>query len=133
MEKNFFKNILAGNKSEPPQEVISSLGMHFGGAINIEWNTKENDFEAVFYLHQIEHIARFNKNGTLLEYKINIPPSQLPPFIIESITTIGEIMSSVVINQISKLHYEIIVRNKVLQRLVVVLDDKGEILDRKFL
>ncbi|HAM99947.1 MAG TPA: hypothetical protein DCQ26_15205 [Marinilabiliales bacterium] len=133
MEKKFFKNLIAGNQSSPPTEVESSLVKQFAGAINIEWYKKEDDYEAIFYLHQMEHIARFKITGELIEYKINIPPTQLPPFIIETITTIGEIMSSVVINQLSKHHYEIIVRNKILQRLVVVLDDKGEILDRKFL
>lgn len=133
MEKRFFKNLLAGDQAPPSNKLVNELNTQFAGAINVEWFKKESDFEAVFYYNQLEHIASFDAKGNLMEYKINIPPTQLPPYIVETITTIGEIMSSVIIHKINNLFYEIIIRNTVLQRLVVVFNAEGEILERRFL
>jgi hypothetical protein len=133
MKRNFFESLIAGNQISPPEKVIKNLMLRFTEAINIEWYKKGQYFEAIFYSHQIEHIARFNPDGEIEEFKVNIPESQIPPLIVSQMHAIGEIMSTVVINRPSEKHYEIIVRNQVLQRLVVLVDEQGTILERNFL
>ncbi len=133
MKRNFFESLIAGNQINPPDSVTKNLMLRFTNAINIEWYKKGQYFEAIFYSQQIEHIARFNSDGEMVEYKINIPESQIPPVIVSQMNAIGEIMSTVLINRPSEINYEIIVRNKVLQRLVVLVDEQGTILERNFL
>jgi len=133
MKNKFFENLLSGNKLSPSQKIKKNLLNHFNDAINIEWTKKEKNFEAIFYCQNLEYIAQFSASGDLLEYKINLPSQKLPQNIINQINNEGEIMNSVVIHSSSKTLYEVIVRNRELVRFVLVVNDEGSILERRFL
>jgi len=131
--KDFFKKILEGNKPEPSESYIQSFNELFADAINVEWSDKEGYYEAIFYRNNLEHIARFNKEGKLLEYQQNISQEYLPERIKDLAFSKGEIMNAVLKNKGNTLEYEIIVRDKFLKRYLVIFNDIGEIKKERIL
>jgi hypothetical protein len=71
--------------------------MYFPGAINIEWEPKKGNYEAVFYLEEVEHIALFSEDGQLKEHKRNLWSSELPQKIADECNKHGEIMNAIAI------------------------------------
>ena len=87
-------------KSPPksvPEAIQKVLLSHFPGAINIDWEQKKVSYEAIFYMNDIEHIARFSHEGILKEYKKNLWPSELPKEIADECNKLGQIMNAIVI------------------------------------
>ena len=96
---NFLKKILLGNGVSPSEVCLQSFNDNFSDAINVEWFSKEECYEAVFYRNNMEHIAAFSMNGILLEYRQNLAVEYLPELIKKNALSIGEIMSSVLKNK----------------------------------
>lgn len=120
-----FANIFKNQAKLIPGDIKKQLGKLFPTAKNIDWEVKNDIYEAIFYLNDIEHIAKFTKEGSLLEYKKNLWLNELPEQINKTGDTFGEIMNGIVINRNNVLFYELIIRDKKLDRYVYLFDDKG--------
>jgi hypothetical protein len=120
-----FLNIFKSHSKQIPGTVKKQLEKSFPGAKNIDWEIKNDIFEAIFYLNDVEHIAKFTNQGTLLEYKKNLWLTELPEEINKSGGIFGEIMNGIVVNRNDVLFYELIIRDTKLDRYVYLFDDKG--------
>ena len=58
-----FINIFTSQKKSIPDSVKSMFADKFPDAKNTEWEKKKAIYEAIFYLNDIEHIARFSEKG----------------------------------------------------------------------
>jgi hypothetical protein len=58
--------------------VITAFNSRFPGAFNIDWDIRQDGFEAIFYIEDAEHIARLSMEGAVVEYKKNLWPNELP-------------------------------------------------------
>ena len=56
-----FSKIFRNNTKRIPTTVEEKLKESFHDAKNIEWEQKEDQFEAIFYLNDVENIAQFTK------------------------------------------------------------------------
>jgi len=122
---NFLKKIVEGNNVNPSEECLISFNNKFSEAVNIEWSKKKEMYEAIFYRNSIEHIALFTFEGELVEYSQNITVDFLPVQIKDTASLKGEIMNSVLKNKGNNLEYEVIVRDSLLKRYVLVFSDAG--------
>ncbi len=127
----FLRKVFSGNKETPSVICLQSFNQNFKEAKNVEWFKKENRFEALFYLNNLEHIALFSLNGILLEYRINISADYLPVHIKSMASSKGEIMNSVMRNKGNRLEYEIIVRDQELNRSFITVSEMGKIIEEK--
>jgi len=128
---NFLKNVVEGNGVSPSDICLKSFNENFEDAINIEWFKKENNFEAIFYKNNLEHIAIFSLTGILMEYRLNLSADFLPEPIKNIVLSKGEIMNYVMRNKGNKIEYEVIVRDKELNRKLITLLDIGVIIEEK--
>jgi len=128
---NFFKKIFISAPKTIPESVQKYLLSTFPEAINIEWEFKDGLFESIFYMNEIEHIAKISETKGIVEYKINLNPSDLPGLISASEDIHGEIMNAIEIHKEEELVYEIIVRDKKLNRTLLFLSSTGELLNWK--
>jgi hypothetical protein len=121
---DFVLNIIKGRSVEPPSQVEKAFCMSFSSAMNIEWYIiKDAIYEAIFYNENHEHIARFDESGELIDYRVNLVLSELPEKLIKTFKNKGEIMNVVAIyreNEIKK--YEVIIRDELLKRQLVLID-----------
>jgi len=129
--KDFVKKVMEGDGVVPSEGCLNSFHQNFEDAVNIEWFQRENYFEAVFYKNNLEHIALFSLEGIFMEYRINLPTDYLPEPIKKTALSRGEIMSSVMRNKGNMVDYEVIVRDKELNRHLVTLSDIGRIIEVK--
>jgi hypothetical protein len=123
--KKFFHELLRGNSYAPPAEVQNALYKNFHEPLSIEWFTREDHFEAIFYMGKREYLARFRPDGSMMDYKINLPAEALPEKIRRSAGSKGEIMNAVVIHEGEKVSYEIIYRNESLERFLTIINQEG--------
>jgi hypothetical protein len=128
---NFFKKIFYPAPKRIPKSVLLFLTAKFPNAINIEWEFKDGLFESVFYMNEVEHIAKISESEGVLEYKINLNPTELPEKLYSSEDIHGEIMNVIAIHRENELLYEIIVRDKKLNRTLLLLTSSGELLNWK--
>lgn len=130
---DFLKKIIDGNSVTPSDVCLNAFKQKFGDALNVDWYEKGEFFEAIFYKEKIEHIAIFDLEGTLIEYKTYLPEGYLPESIKSIAETKGEIMSSVMRNKGNRIEYEIIVRDASLTRYLITLTDMGSLIEEKML
>lgn len=128
-----FAKIFRSYSKSIPEKVKNQLGLNFLNAKNIDWEVKGNEYEAVFYLDEIEHIAQFSDKGDLIEYKKNLWLDELPVIVKNSGSTYGEIMNGIVITRNTNLFYELIIRDSQLDRYVYLFDDKGLLIESHLL
>jgi hypothetical protein len=128
-----FAKIFRSYSKSIPEKVKNQLGLNFPNAKNIDWEVKGNEYEAVFYLDEIEHIAQFTVKGDLIEYKKNLWLDELPVIVKNSGSTFGEIMNGIVITRNTNLFYELIIRDSQLDRYVYLFDDKGFLIESHLL
>lgn len=128
-----FAKIFRSYSKSIPEKVKNQLGLNFPNAKNIDWEVKGNEYEAVFYLDEIEHIAQFTVKGNLIEYKKNLWLDELPVIVKNSGSTYGEIMNGIVITRNTNLFYELIIRDSQLDRYVYLFDDKGLLIESHLL
>lgn len=128
---NLFKKIFITAPKTIPESVQKFLITKFPDAINVEWEFKDGLFESIFYLKEVEYIAKISEVKGLLEYKINLIPTELPEQVSSSEDVHGEIMNAIEIHRENELLYEIIVRDKKLNRTLLLLNSSGELLKWK--
>jgi hypothetical protein len=128
-----FINIFKSQKKSIPEPVKSMFSSKFADAKNTEWEQKGTIYEAIFYLNELEHIARFSTKGNLEEYRKNLWPDELPENVKTAGNSAGEIMNSIIIYRGEEVLYELIIRDKKLDRFEYLFDKNGEILKSKLL
>ena len=128
---NFLNKLIRSQGIKPTRICLDAFKHNFKNAVNVEWHDKEDCFEAIFYKDQIEHIAIFHKSGTLLEYKLYLSDEGLPEKIKNIFKTKGEIMNALLRNKGNTIEYEVIYRDKDLNRFVVLLTDLGQVLQER--
>ena len=123
-----FSKIFRSQTKAIPRVVKKQLENCFHNAKNIEWEVKNDIYEAIFYLSDVEHIAQFSKKGELLEYKKNLWPAELPGSIKAAGTTYGEIMNGIIIYKGEEVFYEVIIRDEKLDRFEYLFSPNGGVL-----
>jgi hypothetical protein len=126
--ENLAKKILLSDTIQPPDSCLQQFNDNFRGAINIEWFEKGDHYEAIFYKDDIEHIAYYNKKGSLESYKMFLPTKFIPESIKRMLERKGEIMNVVLINKGNSINYEVIIRNQNLCRYLILLTDLGKVI-----
>jgi len=130
--KNFLAKILGGTKASGiPKAAKQTLATTFNSPLNTEWNQAGDDWEAIFYVNEMEHLARIQSDGKLLSLKINLPLTQVPDKIKKAIENLGELMNAIVVKQQQTLMYQLIIRNQKLERFFLLLDSEGEVLEKE--
>jgi hypothetical protein len=130
---NFFRNILNDLKTNIPELIRNNFSHAFPNAINVEWFLNCEVFEAVFHENDLEKIVIYDKNGLIIETKINISKSSLPIEILNTVNTLGEIMNVILIISGEKKNYEIIFRDEKLTRFQLNIDENGSYMEKKLL
>lgn len=124
-----FYNIFKSQSKTIPGEVKKQLEKCFPDAKNIDWEIKSEICEAIFYLNDVEHIAKISKKGVLIEYKKNLWPDDLPEVVKIAGSSFGEIMNAIVIFRGEEVFYELIVRNDKLDRFENIYDKNGDLIN----
>ncbi|HKJ43454.1 MAG TPA: hypothetical protein VKA27_15260 [Sunxiuqinia sp.] len=99
--------------------------------MNIDWSTNGESYEAIFYLNELEHIARIKNDGLLESLKINLPLNKLPLAIHKQVDQLGEVMSAIAIYRENMINYELIVRDHQLNRYFLLLDENGKVIEKE--
>jgi len=123
-----FIKIFRSQPGNIPEHVKTGLSRYFPDAINIDWEHKKNIFEAVFYLNDVEHIARFSKKGELIEFKKNLWINELPKTITDKCKKEGEIMNIIAINRGKNQFFEVIIRDLRLKRKLLLFDQSASLI-----
>ena len=113
---------------EPPAKCLESFRHAFQDAINPEWHLANGYYESVFYQDQLEHLARFNPDGHLVEHKMFLPEPLLPDRIRKQLIRRGEVMNALLVNKGSCIEYEVILRDQELQRFQLNFSQTGRLL-----
>ncbi|WP_372772968.1 hypothetical protein [Mangrovibacterium sp.] len=130
--KNFFHKILSGNKGTTvPATVKENFALKFNHPINTEWQKTGEQFEAVFYKDDLEHIARYSPDGKLTCLKVNLPLEGLPPMIETTAKKHGELMNAIFIECEESRKYELIVRDSELIRYFLLVNQDGEVAEKE--
>lgn len=129
--QNILSKFFHTNKIKPTKEVLKSFVASFGQSINVEWHKEKENYEALFYIDDMEHIALFSPDGHFLEKKRNLLLSSANPEIEMQARNVGEMMNLIEIERDGKLFYEIIARDLYLDRYYILLDNAGNVLDKK--
>ena len=129
--KNNLTKIFGTSTKKIPDHIISQLLKHFPDALNIDWDIKDDFYEAVFYVDDTEFIAKISEENGLTGYKKNLKLDELPEIINAECEKSGEIMNAIAIYTKSNLLYEIIVRDKEFRRTLLLISKSGEILESK--
>jgi hypothetical protein len=122
---NILDKILKGRPVRIPGVVMESFRNNFSGARNIEWSRYKGLFEVIFYHGEKEKIARFDQDGILLEYRINLQLDTISPGIKSRAAEEGEIMNCIEFHSVDTIRYEFIVRDEKLVRYLLLTDMAG--------
>lgn len=112
-----------------PANIQKQLLANFPEAKNIEWSKTKSAFEALFYISENEYIAKFDAEGKLLEHKINLKPFEVPEYIKDIVLSYGELMNTIEVFTTKDSFFEIIYRDKNLDRFLLFIDKKGIVLN----
>lgn len=123
-----FINIFKSQKKSIPDSVKSLFAEKFPDSKNTEWEQKGAVYEAIFYLNDIEHIARFSAKGILEEYRKNLWPDELPENIKTTGASFGEIMNAITIYRGYDILFELIIRDEKLDRFEYLFKNDGEVI-----
>lgn len=129
--KNPFAKIFKNSPKAIPEKVLTELNYHFPNAVNVEWEIKKENFEAIFYLEDVEHIAHISTDGMLEEYKKNLWLNELPRKITEECEQLGEIMNAILILREDKQFFEVIVRDSILKRKLFLFDETATLVSSR--
>jgi len=130
--EDFLKKVIEGTGIKPSEVVLQSLNHNFNNFTNVEWYDKGECVEAIFYKDKLEHIAKFDLKGSLIEYRIYLPKGYLPENLKEIVTAKGgEIMNVIIRNKGNSIEYEVIIRDKELSRYLIRLSEVGGLLEKK--
>ena len=129
MNFNFFKK----SHISTPKSIRQLHLQLFPQAINTEWSTIGNAIEALFYLDEIEYIAKYSASGKLESLKKNIRIDLVPEVIKASAANQGELMSAISIDKENEIVFEVIIRKSDLSRHLLFIDKFGVLLEMKAL
>jgi len=121
-------NLAHANSVTPPKYIATSFAGNFPHAVNAEWHLMEAGFEAVFFENNLETIALFNKYGALTETRKNLLTGEMPEKVAEAAANQGEVMNVIMVSKKNQIDYEIIYRDKHLNRFLLLLSSDGTIL-----
>ena len=113
-----------------PAPVKIAFAEKFGESLNVEWLQTDDFYEAIFYLEEIEHIARFDSTGKILNVKKNLSIHSIPSHIKEKAAKHGELMNVIEIYEDEIVAYELIVRDETLIRFSLLLNEKGGLIHK---
>ncbi len=128
--KHILSKIFHFSSVTVPSKVKNLFLQKFGESLNIEWFKTDDFYEAIFYLEDIEHIARFDSAGELLNLKKNLPIQSTPQHIKDKAAEHGELMNVIEISESEIVGYELIVRDDGLIRFSLLLNEKGGLLHK---
>lgn len=128
--KNILSKILKFSSVSLPVNVKNSFLGKFGDSINVEWLRADDFYEAIFYREEIEHIARFDSMGKLLNLKRNLPIHATPDHIKIKAAEHGELMNAIEISENEIVGYELIIRDEELIRFSLLLNEKGGLIQK---
>ena len=69
-----------------PSIVQNTVQSKFPNATDIEWEKKQNFYEAEFDVNKIDHKAHIDSNGKLIVYKVEIRKDELPAAITAAVS-----------------------------------------------
>ena len=121
-------NMARAGKITPPQFVATAFDTLFPEAVNAEWYVNAQGFEAVFHHNQQEMIAMLGANGELLETRHNLPAAEAPAVVMVALAPRAELMNVIRVEKNGETTYEIIYRNRHLDRFVMLISEQGNIL-----
>ena len=128
--KNILSKIFHFNSIALPQEIRDSFSERFGESLNVEWLQSDDFFEAIFYHEEIEHIARFDSTGKIINLKKNLSINSVPKHIKEKAAEHGELMNVIEIAEDEIVGYELIIRDESLIRFSLLLNEKGGLIQK---
>ena len=73
--------------SKVPSVVLNTVQAKFGSANKIEWEKKNNLYEAEFKKDSIDYVVYINPSGKLVMYKMDIKENELPAAVSMTIST----------------------------------------------
>lgn len=123
---NLFGKILNAAVVRVPSHVRDSFRKNFADTKNAEWSRTKGLFEVIFYHEGKEKIARFDHDGTLLEYRINLQLNTIDPAVRAQAATEGEIMNCIEFHSVDTIRFEFIVRDENLIRYLLLTDISGK-------
>lgn len=129
--EEFLKRMMDDGQCDPPERCLETFRRDFPHATYAEWHRTNEWYESVFYEDKLEHIARFDNSGKLLDHKMFLPESLLPEKIRKLMKESGEIMNAVLINKGTRIEYEVIIRDAQLNRKLISFSQSGHILGEK--
>jgi len=122
---NLFAKIINTAVVRVPNTVRDAFRENFRETKNVEWSRNKGLFEVIFYHEGKEKIARFDHEGTLLEYRINLQLDTVKTSVRDKAATEGEIMNCIEFHSVDTIRYEFIVRDKKLVRYLLLTDMEG--------
>jgi len=128
--KNILSKIFKFTSVTLPAPVKIAFAAKFGESLNVEWLQTDDFYEAIFYLEEIEHIARFDSTGKILNLKKNLSIHSIPEHIKEKAAKHGELMNVIEICEDEIVGYELIVRDESLIRFSLLLNEKGGLIHK---
>jgi len=128
--KNILNKIFKFTNVNLPPPVKLAFSEKFGDSINVEWLQIDDFYEAIFYQEEIEHIARFDAAGKILNVKRNLSIHSIPTHINEKASQHGELMNVIEISEETIVAYELIVRDETLTRFSLLLNEKGGLIHK---
>jgi hypothetical protein len=123
-----FSKIFKTGKANPSKTVKKALLIAFPKAKSIEWTQNPNYWEAIFYEKKVEKIARFDIEGKLIDYRVNLMGDTIPDTISKVLHDHHEIMNCIAIHANGSIQYELVVRDKDLTRFLIIIDPAGQII-----
>jgi hypothetical protein len=129
---NILGKILKFSNLSLPEAVEKTFLNKFGNSLNVEWLHTDDFYEAIFYLEEVEHIARFDSVGHLLNLKKNLSRQATPKHIKVTAEQHGELMNTIEImeNNNEVVGYELIVRDEALIRYSLLLNQNGGLIQK---
>ena len=129
--RSLFKKIIGGTKSHVPENIQATLLNAFPEASSVEWATRENYFESVFYSENQEYIARLTFDGKLLEYRINEPLDTIPEQVRMIAEQHGEVMNCISIHASDdEPVFEVIIRDESFVRFMLLVKADGSLISK---
>lgn len=122
---NLFGKIIRAAVVRVPAVVRDGFKANFSGTKNTEWSRHNGLFEVIFYHEGKEKIARFDREGTLLEYRINLQLETISGSVRGKAAIEGEIMNCIELHSVDTVKYEFIVRDSNLVRYLLLTDTEG--------
>lgn len=129
--QNIISRIFSTGKTKPPKSIEKAFVKNFGHSINTEWHRERENYEALFYIDDMEHIALFAPDGRLLEKKRNLVLSMATEAVSLQAELVGELMNLIEIEKEGTCWYEVIARDGYLDRYYLLLDAGGVLLEKK--